>query len=174
MGLNEVKPNVVLAGRGNITRLTWLSDTLQALWLLPDIVRGRSANQVLVFWYFVGDTTSGLLATGPVFKNVCGEARARSVCAGSCRRRRGSEWVKADGVTVLSVLLGAVPAHLLLPPSLRAEGEHRAGATVHFKSTGPLFFFFFGFISGVCERLPLRSPLEISSPQLREAQKHEK
>ncbi|MEQ2188959.1 hypothetical protein GOODEAATRI_020224 [Goodea atripinnis] len=73
------------------------------------------------FLAFFGDTTSGRLATVPVFKNVCGEARARSVCVGSCRRR-GSEWVKADDVTVLSVLLGAVPAHLL-PPSLRAEPE---------------------------------------------------
>ena len=37
----------------------------------------------------------------------------------------GSERVKVDTKTVLSVLLGAVPAHRLLSPSLRRE--HRAG-----------------------------------------------
>lgn len=40
----------------------------------------------------------------------------------------GSERVKADSVTVLSVLYGAVPAHRLLPPSLRRE--QGAGACV--------------------------------------------
>lgn len=54
-----------------------------------------------------------------------GNARERYPVA--CQRC-GSERVKADGLIVLSVLHGSVPAYRLLPPSLRRE--RGAGACV--------------------------------------------
>lgn len=56
------------------------------------------------------------------FSKCCDNAQERYV--GACHHC-GRERVKADSVTVLSVLLVAVPAHRLLPPSLRRE--QRAG-----------------------------------------------
>lgn len=65
---------------------------------------------------------------------MCVTRRVSVWCVCSCRRR-GIERVKTDGATVLSVLLGAVPASAfssscLRPSARRGEAEHRAGAWV--------------------------------------------